>query len=253
MVAAACSDSYPRGHNVMSCLMEQLSQNSPAMTSSCSEVLMQVHYFLAREIIIDEKLYQACDRDAVRVCKGAASWHMTDNEHLSNKLVFPCLVRNLYNDDEDDDEDDNSLDEEEDIDNNEDKLSDACVEQVERTLHQRAMSVNLNPEIEASCRRFLHTNCLSHVRPEEELGCLQEHLEQLDAGCRETVEVYTKIEARNPYLHPVIGKACSNVIERKCGFEAKSMDGTGVMECLVRHKMEHPVGTKGAMNKKVVL
>ena len=170
---------------------------------------------------------------------------------FSSKLVFPCLVRNLYNDEDEDEGDENSLDEEED--ENEDKLSDACVEQVERTLQQRAMSVNLNPEIEANCRQFLHTVCLSHVKPGEELGCLQEHLETLDNQCRKIVEVYTKIESRNPYLHPVISKACSNVIERKCGSQAKSMDGTGVMECLVRHKVEHPAGSKGAMNNKVNL
>ena len=32
----------------MSCLMEQLSRGSPAMTKECGEVLMQIHYFLAR-------------------------------------------------------------------------------------------------------------------------------------------------------------------------------------------------------------
>ena len=52
-------------------------------------------------------------------------------------------------------------------------------------------------------------------------------------------------------LHPVISKACSNLIDRKCGLEAKAQDGTGVMECLVRHKMDHPAGSKGAMNNKV--
>ena len=31
------------GWHVVSCLMEQLSQGGPAMTSTCSEVLMQVH------------------------------------------------------------------------------------------------------------------------------------------------------------------------------------------------------------------
>jgi len=72
----------------------------------------------------------------------------------------------------------------------------------------------------------------------------------LDKECQKTVSMYTRIEARNPYLHPIISKACSNLIERKCGLEAKAQDGSGVMECLVRHKMEHPLGTKGAMNTK---
>ena len=66
-----------------------------------------------------------------------------------------------------------------------------------------------------------------------------------------TVSQYTKIEARNPYLHPVISRACSNLIDRKCGQEARVQDGKGVMECLMRHKLDHPPGTKGAMNNKV--
>ena len=113
------------------------------------------------------------------------------------------------------------------------------------------MSVNLHPEIEESCRDFLHTTCLSHTQPGEELGCLQEHFNVLDGECKQTVEQYTKIEARNPYLHPVISRACSNLIDRKCGAESKAQDGTGVMECLVRHKLEHPQGSKGSMNQKV--
>ena len=175
VVSAVC----PPGHdqdqdNVMSCLMEQLSKGSPAMTTMCSEVLMQIHYFLAREIIIDDQLYKACNKDAVLMCKGAPNWHQT-KENPNNLFVFPCLVRNLYNDEDDDDED-------EDLDNYTDKdegysLSDECVGEVERTLKQRAMSVNLHPDIEQNCRKFLHTVCLSHVEPGQELGCLQENIQ----------------------------------------------------------------------------
>ena len=166
MVAASCHASD--NDNVMACLMEQLSKNSPAMTSTCSEVLMQIHYFLAREIIIDTHLYQACYNDAIKVCNGAPNWKQT-KDNPKNLLVFPCLVRNLYND-EDDFENQKTEDKEE---LNEYKLSDACVSEVERTLRQRAMSVNLHPDIEEDCRDFLHTKCLSHVEPGEELGCLQ--------------------------------------------------------------------------------
>ena len=211
---------------------------------------MQIHYFLARDIIIDNSLYRACNSDAVRVCHGAQNWHQTQ-ESPSNKLVFPCLVRNLYPEDEDEDDEDEFEDEKKDEEKEEGKLSEVCVEEVERTLRQRAMSVNLHPDIEEDCRGFLHTVCLAHVKPGEELGCLQEHLATLEPSCRDTVELYTKIEARNPYLHPVISKACANLIDRKCGLEAKAQDGGQVMECLVRHKLEHPPGSKGAMNNKV--
>ena len=40
------------------------------------------------------------------------------------------------------------------------------------------------------------------------------------------------------------------VIERACGAEDKAQDGAGVMECLIRHKMDHPEKGQGAMNKK---
>ena len=48
VVACACTTARTEaevggGEHVMSCLMEQLSQGGPAMTSTCSEVLMQVH------------------------------------------------------------------------------------------------------------------------------------------------------------------------------------------------------------------
>merc|ERR1712106_1097552 len=115
------------------------------MTTQCSEVLMQVHYFLAREVMIDEHLYKACNKDAIKVCNGAAGWHKTE-EDPRNQLVFPCLVRNLYSDDddEDDEDDDNSY-----IDSSA-KLSDECTHEVERTLRQRAMSVQPMSSLEKS-------------------------------------------------------------------------------------------------------
>ena len=44
----------------------------------------------------------------------------------------------------------------------------------------------------------------------------------------------TKLESRNPYLHPIVTKACGKVVERVCGQEDKAADGAGVMECLIR-------------------
>jgi len=243
VVAAAC-DPKQGSDSVMSCLMEQLSKGSNHMTTQCSEVLMQVHYFLAREIMIDEHLYKSCNKDAVKVCNGAPGWHKTE-EDPRHKLIFPCLVRNLYSEDYDEDDEEGEKG-----DGNTPKLSEECTQEVERTLRQRAMSVQLHPDIEENCRNFLHTFCTTHVKPGEELQCLQENFSSLDGECQKTVSQYTRIEARNPFLHPIISKACSNLIERKCGLEAKAQDGSGVMECLVRHKMEHPLGSKGAMNTK---
>ena len=244
VVAAAC-DPKQGGEAVMSCLMEQLSQGGKAMTTECSQVLFQIQYFLAREVIMDDHLYRACNKGAVQLCGGAQNWHKSNDPATDQKnlLVFPCLVRNLYWGDDDDDDSEEDLPDKE-------RLSFECVEEVERTLRQRAMSVNLHPQIEEDCRDFLHTFCTAHVKPGEELSCLQEHFSSLQDECRKTVKEYTELEARNPYLHPVISKACNNLIDKKCGLEAKAQDGSGVMECLVRHKMDHPAGSRGAMNSK---
>ena len=96
------------------------------MTSTCSEVLMQVHYFLAREVIIDEHLYKACKADAAKVCStpppppphllstspifpsspsssppspgqvchAGPGWRHTETDS-KHTLVFPCLVSQL--------------------------------------------------------------------------------------------------------------------------------------------------------------
>ena len=58
------------------------------------------------------------------------------------------MVRNLYSEDveEDEEEEKNKSDEVKEL------LSDACTEEVERTLRQRAVSVQLQPEVEEACR-----------------------------------------------------------------------------------------------------
>jgi Golgi apparatus protein 1 len=182
------------------------------------------------------------------VCNESPGWHKVEDDSR-HQLVFPCLVRNLYAEDEDSDiavlnENDHRGVE------SASKLSIECTHAVEKTLKQRAMSANLHPEIEQACRFHLHTLCTSHVQPGAELECLQDHYRDINRECQAVVDKYTIIEARNPQLHPVIIGACANLIERRCGQESEVEDGSGVMECLIRHKIEHPQGTQGSMNNK---
>ena len=102
VVMTACD---PKDDNdaIMSCLMEQLSKEGGVMNQECRSVLMQLHYFLAREVVLDETLYKKCKADAERVCDAKTGWHRDDSRDPRTKLIFPCLVRNLYNDDEEDD------------------------------------------------------------------------------------------------------------------------------------------------------
>lgn len=64
-------------------------------------------------------------------------------------------------------------DEEEEEANEDLELQEECGDQIERVLKQRAMSVNLHPEIEDSCRDFLVQNCVGNAGNGEELKCLQ--------------------------------------------------------------------------------
>ena len=93
----------------------------------------QIHYFLAREVILDQALVGACGRDAEKVCKAEGNWHAVTEPH--HKLVFPCLVRNLYIEDEDTEDEDAETDV-----NYEEgetpKLSDACTEEVLHCQHK---------------------------------------------------------------------------------------------------------------------
>ncbi len=45
--------------------------------------------------------------------------------------------------------------------------------QVEKTLEQRAISVNLHPEVEEACRGFLIMNCADKTGDGQEVVCLQ--------------------------------------------------------------------------------
>jgi len=243
VVAAAC-DPKAGKDGVLSCLMENMARDSKAMTGECRQVLMQIHYFLSREVLLDHDLYRHCKKDARRLCDSKDGWHKKENDP-SSKLVFPCLVRNLYNNEDDEEE-------EEDEDDS-DSLSQSCAENVERVLRLRAMSVNLYPQIEEECRGFLHMQCTAHTGPGEEMICLQENLHLLPDSCRAEVVKFTEMEARNPYLHPTIFKACKATIDENCGAEDKARDGRGVLQCLERYLIENPPGSPAAMNGKCQL
>ena len=247
VVNAICDPSHGKDA-ILSCLMDHMSQAHKAMPVKCSKVLKQIHYFLAREVIIDSNLYKSCKNDAQNICHESPGWHRMEDDSRHH-LVFPCLVRNLYADDEDKDIlEDEQNDQRAVV--SELQLSDTCTHAVERMLKQRAMSVSLHPEIEGVCRGSLHSLCSSHVEPGAELECLQDQYQRVGKDCQAVVDKYTIIEARNPHLHPVIISACANLLERKCGGESEAGGDGGAMECMIRHKVEHPPGSQGSMNIK---
>jgi hypothetical protein len=57
VVTVSC-DTKSGTSGVMSCLMIQVASNSKHMTAECKKRLMEIEYFLARDFVLDPKLYQ---------------------------------------------------------------------------------------------------------------------------------------------------------------------------------------------------
>lgn len=67
--------------------------------------------------------------------------------------------------------------------------------EVQRILHQRALDVKLDPELQKQCMTDLGKWCSEKIEAGQELECLQDHLEDLMPNCREVVTNMTELEA----------------------------------------------------------
>ena len=87
-------------------------------------------------------MYTACRNEAQTLCQADENWIVHKNH---GQYIFACLARNLYEENENGD----------DI-----AINDHCADEIERILEQRAISVNLHPEIGKSYERFVHKRAL---------------------------------------------------------------------------------------------
>lgn len=84
-------------------------------------------------------------------------------------------------------------------------------------MHQRAVSVDLEPRVEEPCLTDLGRWCSGeNVEEGEEIECLQDNLEKLTAGCKEAVMTFTEMEDADVELDHLLMKACSPMLERFC-------------------------------------
>ena len=67
--------------------------------------------------------------------------------------------------------------------------------EVQRILHQRALDVKLDPELQRRCMSDLGKWCSEKTEAGQELDCLQDHLEDLVPDCREVVGNLTELES----------------------------------------------------------
>lgn len=75
------------------------------------------------------------------------------------------------------------------------QLSRDCKVEVQRILHQRALDVKLDPELQRRCMTDLGKWCSEKTETGQELECLQDHLEDLVPDCRNVVGNLTELES----------------------------------------------------------
>ncbi|XP_047987444.1 Golgi apparatus protein 1 [Leguminivora glycinivorella] len=218
VVDRACQEVTGGNGRVMSCLMEKL--GTAVMSSDCEAAIMQIQYFISRDFKLDPQLYKACKYDAVMQCKATLKW-ADASEHQSEKdpAILPCLYNFAYDPDL------------------RDKIKPACVQQVRRVMRQRAVSVDLLPEIEDYCIDDLTNLCIGYTGKGEEIACLQRRIKELSAKCKEAVTNFTETQSGHIELNTVVNTNCRVPIERLCSSELKTKkEEDDVLECLISHK-----------------
>ncbi|XP_022082306.1 Golgi apparatus protein 1-like [Acanthaster planci] len=216
-----CKDVEAGDAKILSCLMENI--YSSEMTKECETELLLLQYFVARDFKLDPLLFKNCQRDVAEKCYIESA----DNSELPQGVVVACLHRYLHPE------------------NDFDKLTPGCQAQVHRVLRQRAVSVHLNPQIEANCREDLGKYCNEKTGKGEELSCLQEHLKELTQDCHSKIGDFTQEEAEDIKMNRKLMAACAPMIKQLCkDFLSKKVDEGAALQCLIDHKNDDSMNEK---------
>ena len=78
-------------------------------------------------------------------------------------------------------------------------------------MRQRAVSVDLQPEIEEPCMGDLASFCSHDVNKGQEIDCLQQNLEKLEQNCRSAVGNLTEEQAEHIELNYPLFRICMGV------------------------------------------
>uniref|UniRef100_A0A7N8Y187 Golgi apparatus protein 1 n=1 Tax=Mastacembelus armatus TaxID=205130 RepID=A0A7N8Y187_9TELE len=224
---------------ILSCLMEHL--YTEKMVEDCEHRLLELQYFISRDWKMDPLLYKKCQGDASRLCH-THGWNET-SELMPPGAVFSCLYRHAYRTEEQGR-----------------RLSRDCKVEVQRILHQRALDVKLDPELQKRCMTDLGKWCSEKTDTGQELECLQDHLEDLVSACRDVVGNLTELESEShlwlfvsdPFsplqdiqIDALLIRACEPVIQAHCHDVADNQIDTGdLMECLVQNKHQKEMNEK---------
>uniref|UniRef100_A0A3Q1I7W5 Golgi apparatus protein 1 n=1 Tax=Anabas testudineus TaxID=64144 RepID=A0A3Q1I7W5_ANATE len=224
VIQTACKHIRNGDPMILSCLMEHL--YTEKMVEDCEHRLLELQYFIARDWKLDPILYKKCQGDASRICH-THGWNET-NEMMPPGAIFSCLYRHAYR----------SVEQGR-------RLSRDCKVEVQRILHQRALDVKLDPELQKRCMTDLGKWCSEKTEPGQELECLQDHLEDLMSECREMVGNLTELESEDIQIEALLMRACEPVIQAHCHEVADNQIDTGdLMECLVQNKHQKEMNEK---------
>ncbi|XP_077078631.1 Golgi apparatus protein 1 isoform X2 [Siphateles boraxobius] len=227
VILTACKHIRNGDPMILSCLMEHLYTDK--MVEDCEHRLLELQYFISRDWKLDPILYKKCQNDAARICH-TRGWNET-SEFMPPGAIFSCLYRHAYR-----------------TEMQGRRLSRDCKTEVQRILHQRALDVKLDPDLQHRCMTDLGKWCSEKTDAGQELECLQDHLEDLIVECRDVVGNLTELESEDIQIEALLIRACEPVIQSYCHDVADNQIDTGdLMECLVANKNQKEMNEKCAV------
>uniref|UniRef100_A0A8C1ABK7 Golgi apparatus protein 1 n=1 Tax=Cyprinus carpio carpio TaxID=630221 RepID=A0A8C1ABK7_CYPCA len=233
VIQTACKHIRSGDPMILSCLMEHL--YTEKMVQDCEHRLLELQYFISRDWKLDPILYRKCQNDASRLCY-TPGWNES-SELMPPGAVFSCLYRHAYRTEEQGRRVRST--------NN---LTRDCKVEVQRILHQRALDVKLDPELQKRCLTDLGKWCSEKTDTGQELECLQDHLEELVSSCRDVVGNLTELESEDIQIEALLIRACEPVIQSHCHDVADNQIDTGnLLECLVQNKHQREMNDKCAV------
>ncbi|XP_049579323.1 Golgi apparatus protein 1 isoform X1 [Syngnathus scovelli] len=236
VIQTACKHIRNGDPMILSCLMEHLYTDK--MVEDCEHRLLELQYFIARDWKLDPVLYKKCQGDAARLCH-THGWNET-SEMMPPGAIFSCLYRHAYRSVEQGRRRPVQVTEEGNT-----TLSRDCKVEVQRILHQRALDVKLDPELQRRCMTDLGKWCSEKTDSGQELECLQDHLEDLVPDCRSVVGNLTELESEDIQIEALLMRACEPVIQAHCHEVADNQIESGdLMECLARNKHQKEMNDK---------
>ncbi|XP_066493030.1 Golgi apparatus protein 1 [Tiliqua scincoides] len=227
VIQTACKHIRAGDPMILSCLMEHL--YTEKMVEDCEHRLLELQYFISRDWKLDPVLYRKCQGDASRLCH-THSWNET-SDIIPPGAIFSCLYRHAYRTEEQGR-----------------RLSRECRAEVQRILHQRALDVKLDPALQDKCMIDLGKWCSEKTETGQELECLQDHLDDLVAECREVVGNLTELESEDIQIEALLMRACEPIIQTFCHEVADNqIDSGDLMECLIQNKHQKEMNEKCAI------